>query len=222
MKAIILALLLAATTTTLQAIIPPGGDIVSIWDDLDNGLWGRSINRSIRRTVYERQFRLSSTFYVSNDIGYFLTAVTINVAVVNRLEQAMRDNRSLMIGEFELSIDEAVSTLTTPVYRLVSRRTGLDTSFAFVKPPATMLRMIEAFYQNDPFNREIVVDYYRNNYVIAIYAAENIFESWHQQITLPDAMIMATLLGDRFQKMWGVHDGNALLERIMNRLPAAR
>jgi hypothetical protein len=190
---------------------------VSIYADLDNGLFGRSLNRNVTLTVKDRQFLRSATYYVGTEAGNYVTAVTINAAVVSRLNNAMQSGRSLMIGEFELSIDEAVMNpmSSSNAYRLQSRRTGLDMTFGFAKPTPAMIRMIETYYQNMPAVREEVVNYYNNNYIIVIYAAENIFESWNHEITFADGMLAATLIGDREQLLWGVHNGNGLLARIM-------
>jgi hypothetical protein len=44
--------------------------------------------------------------------------------------------------------------------------------------------------------------------VIRIHEAENVYRPETARIDYEDVLISASLLGDEFQPLWGIHDGN--------------
>lgn len=190
---------------------------VSIYADHDNGLYGRSLYRTVILTVRDPLYKRTDTFYVSKEIGSYLTGVTVDATTVQVLQEAMQSGQTLYLGEYEIEIDRSVQSPTPefPVYRFRNNAQQLDTSFSVEKAPDDLITVIQQFYADDPKDCEIVVNYYKNNYIIRIFSAENFIDPWNHDISMNEALLMATYLGDLEQPLWGIADGNAHLAQAL-------
>ena len=167
-------------------------DMVTVYDDFDDGRFGRSEYRSVFRSVKLSAFTRSETLPVLSpalDEESFLTAVVLSKEGYNRLVPLM-DIRG----------------------RVLFSRDGLEFVFSLEKPGDAVLKVIEEYYQGPRKSwLEAVTQHYKDNYVIRIHSAENILEPWNDTITYTEALLMATTVGDRDQWLWGIHDGLNLL-----------
>ena len=167
-------------------------DQVSVYDDFDDGRFGRSEYRSVLRTVKLEAFNRSETLPVLSpalDEDSFLTAVVLSARDYKALQPFM-DKRG----------------------RIAYHRKGLEFVFSLEKPDENFFSVLDEYYRGkwaawlDP-----VTKHYRENYIIRIHSAENIFEPWNDTISYTEAMLMATVIGDTDQWLWGIHDGLNLI-----------
>jgi len=77
-----------------------------------------------------------------------------------------------------------------------------------------MISFIEDFYRRDPSNKKDVAAHYKKNYVIRVHSAENIIDPWLNSINFEEALVIATLIGDTTQELWGIRDGKGLLRNL--------
>ena len=195
MKKILLFYILLFISLVLYAEDP----IVSIYDEFDDGLFGKSTHRGVIVSVKKAAFQRAETLEVDNDgEPGFLTAVVMLSETAEKLEN----------GYYEL---ESQDISAETVYRFMND--GLDFSFSVEKANDKIISMVDAYYLGDEIWHDELLDYYRSNYVIRIYSAENIFESWTEEITYNEAMVSATLIGDEDQWLWGIHNGSDILNK---------
>ncbi len=161
---------------------------VTIYDDFDDGRFGRSEYRSILRTVKLSAFERSVTLPVyspATEEESCLTAVIVSADRYDKM-QALADESGII--EF--------------------RQDGLVFSYSLEKAEESLLSVLEEYYSGPWADwYQPVREYYLENYVIRIHSAENIFEPWNSTISYSEALLMATLIGDRDQWLWGIHDG---------------
>jgi len=171
--------------------------IVSIYDEFDDGLFGKSRYRGVVVSVKKAAFARAETLEVfeEEETG-FITAVIMDHRTVEKLHQ----------GDYALPFREE-GDMRIYTYRAE----GLDISFSVEKPQESMIRMVSDFYNDNDRWHDPLVEHYRDNYVIRIHRAENIFDSWNEEITYNEAIVAATLLGDKDQWLWGIHDGVDIL-----------
>ena len=175
---------------------------VSIYDDVSDSAFGRSASRSIIRGVRLDRFALYRTLDVERELldgkgeKGFLTPLVFSDEKKKLLEE----------GAFE-----DVSDGGEGIYRLSGN--GVDISFSLEKPGAELYGEIDSYYEKWPEWREPVRNRYRDNWVIRIHRAENVFEPWIDRITYNEALLAAALIADGDQWLWGVHDGADYLDR---------
>lgn len=173
---------------------------VSIYDDFDDGSYGRSEFRSVYRTVKLSAFARTKTYPVASpawDKTSHLTAVVLSSEREREIREGLYSHYiSLKDGIYHYS------------------RGGLEFAFTLEKAGYEIRRVLEAYYTGKYAHwLEAVWDHYQENYIIRIHQAENIFEPWRETILYRDAILMATLLGDRDQWLWGIHDGLDILKQ---------
>jgi hypothetical protein len=173
--------------------------VVSIYDEFDDGLFGKSIHRGVIVSVKKTAFTRSETFKIENEgeSGY-LTAVIISSENADKLED----------GYFEL---EKRLEMGRTIYKY--NRDGLSFEFSIEKAGDRMIDIVREYYKNDEMWRDPLVEYYTSNYVIRIHSTENVFDSWSDEITYNEALVTATLIGDSSQWLWGIHDGSDILNK---------
>jgi hypothetical protein len=170
--------------------------IVSIYDEFDDGLYGKSIYRGVIVSVKKSAFARSETLPVKNDGEGYLTAVIMSKSNAEKL----------MNGYYRLK-----SEMRDGVEVYSFSKDGLSFHFSIEKASEKLINMVSDYYRNDEFWHDPLVEYYRENYVIRIHSAENVFESWTEEITYNEAMVAATLIGDSDQWLWGIHNGSEIL-----------
>jgi hypothetical protein len=174
--------------------------LITIYDDFDDGAFGRSEYRSVYRSVKLSAFLRSKSIDVASpawDETSHLTAVVLS----STREKELRDG-----------VYDSVTLLGDGVYHY--KKEGLDFTFSLEKPNDKVLTLLEEYYRGSYGHwLESVTNHYLDNFIIRIHSAENIFEPWRETIEYNEALLMATALGDREQWLWGIHDGLDLLNR---------
>lgn len=174
--------------------------LVSIYDEFDDGLFGKSIHRGVIVSVKKSAFARSETYSIKNDDeSGFLTAVIMSSV----------NAQKLMDGYFRLDkrMESGIS-----IYHF--DQDGLDFEFSVEKASDKLILMVSEYYKNDEIWHDPLVEYYRDNYVIRVHSTENIFDSWSDEITYNEALVAATLIGDSNQWLWGIHDGSDILNTV--------
>ena len=189
-------------------------EYATIYDDFDEGQFGRSEYRDLLRSVSLLSFMRTDTISIKNpDNDIFLGYLTA-VVVDSKIEQELRNGTIPLERESiskEIIIDNRKTYWSALVYTY--NKNGIKFSFSLEKPGDKILGMVFNHYKDDDKWRDPVLNHYKANYVVRIFTAENVYEPWNDEITYGEALLMATLIGDRSQWLWGIHDGNALLER---------
>lgn len=173
--------------------------VVSVYDEFDDGLYGKSVHRGVIVSVKKEAFARAETLDVKNVLeDSYLTAVVMDAGTGGKL----------LSGDFGLS-----SSMKDGARVFDYRKDGLDISFSIEKPKEKLIQMVSDFYSGDETWHDPLVEHYRENYVIRIFRAENVFDSWSDEISYNEAMVAATLLGDSDQWLWGIHDGADILNK---------
>lgn len=180
---------------------------VEIYKTHDNGMYGRSEDRDIVLSIKESVFKRHETLTVDNKYNY-LTAVTLNTQVVKKLEELFTNRTSVQKGFVKLS-------KTEDIYTVEDDNNFLKFSFSFKKPDDDMIKMIERHYYSMQNISDLVTEYYRDNYVIQIHSAENLLFPEAKEITYDEVIIMATIIGDTDQWLWGIHNGEDFLKKLL-------
>ncbi|MDC7235513.1 MAG: hypothetical protein PQJ58_19950 [Spirochaetales bacterium] len=197
---LLVCLLIAFGRGGLSADSGVPSSYVTIYDDFDDGSYGRSEYRSVLRSVKLSAFSRTRTYPVASparDISSYLTALVLSAQREEELAAGLYASRVKMIdGIYHYSHE------------------GLEFSFSLEKPGPHIRGVLEDYYKGEFASWLAPVwEHYEKNFVIRIHSAENIFEPWREFIQYREAVLMATLLGDRDQWLWGIHDGNDLLKR---------
>lgn len=180
---------------------------VEIYQTHDNGIYGRSEERDILLSVKKSVFKRFSSLDINPEIDT-LTAVVIDSNVIEKLESIFTNSDSIQIGYVQI-------TKKDNIYRLLDDNIFLDLEFSIHKPNDLIIKAIEDHYPETSKYREIVTNHYKENYVIKIHRAENILNPEAQEITYDEALVMATILGDKDQWLWGIHNGRGYLEELL-------
>jgi hypothetical protein len=183
-------------------------ETVEIYTDFQPGKFGQAAERAAVKTL--GGFDAAKTLAAPDPDGV-LTALVLDYRVVEALTAFLTDYHERRLGSAWMWLEEAAGR---KIFHYYEDSRGLAFSFSAEKPPAAMLSFIENFYQRDPANRRDVAEHYRKNYVIRVHSAENIIDPWIGGISFEEALVIATLIGDTHQELWGIHDGKGLLRDL--------
>jgi hypothetical protein len=185
-------------------------ETVEIYTDFKAGKFGQSEERAGVRRFALADFSASKTLATPDPDG-ILTAVVLDAKVVDALTAFLTDFHERRIGSAWMWLEK---TGGRNVFHYYDDSRGLAFSFSAERPGQAMISFIENFYRRDSANKRDVAGHYRKNYVIRIHAAENVIDPWINSIDFQEALLMATLVGDTWQELWGIHDGAGLLRDI--------
>ncbi|QEN04870.1 hypothetical protein EW093_09185 [Thiospirochaeta perfilievii] len=180
---------------------------VEIYQTHDNGLYGRSEDRDMLLSIKESVFVRFETLKAEQEYN-FLTGVVLSSTTVNNLESMLQGKNSVQVGFIKISKFENV-------YTIEDDNLFLSFSFSVEKPTDEIISVIENHYKNLPEVLESVKNHYLENYVIRIHSAENILRPEAKEITYDEALIMATIIGDKEQWLWGIHNGRDYLKELL-------
>lgn len=208
MKTILFAAILA--WGFLSAVPLAGIDSVEIYSDFNPREYGRSPRKADVKKISFEEFGVARTIAASDPDG-ILTAVVLDSRVVESLGNFLEGYHERRLGGAWYWMEEAAGR---KIFHYYDDAAGLRFSFSAEKPGREITSVITGFYAGDPETRDIVLDHYRKNYVLRIHSAENINNPWINSITFEEALVAATLAGDRAQPLWGMRDGAGLLQDI--------
>jgi hypothetical protein len=207
-KQLFLLLLLSAVPLAAQ---DQGKEYVTIYEDFDEGQFGRSEYRGVLRSIKLDILKKTDSFDITlpespETRGSWLTAVVLSADTAEKIR----------VGVIPLNREIIKLTETgTEIIVYLFESGGIRIRFSLERTPEAMLEMIRKHYIDDLKWKDPVLNHYKQNWVIRIHTAENVFDPWNEEITYSDALISATLIGDRNQWLWGIHDGNDMILRFM-------
>lgn len=184
-------------------------DDVSVYRYASKELAGRTQNRNSVLTLELDQFKQSESLPVPNGEG-MLTAVVLDARCVDALEFLTRNETVTVDG----TAIEKVTVMDGSGYRVVAPAIGLEVAFIPEKPNEAILAQVDMVYANNLYWRRVVREHYLDNYVLRILNAENIIDGPKKTVDFIECMVMATLLGDSDQWLWGIHDGFGIFEDL--------
>ena len=185
----------------------PDDPVVSIYRDFDDGLFGRSIYRGVIFSVKIDSFKRYEPLSVKdmdgpgNNDG--LTAYLVS------RERA----EDFAAGRGDGVTSNCPTSESPPESCLYSyKKSGISIVFSLEKPPESFFDEIQRTYSGR-FSRsesviKVVTASYENGYIIRIHQAENVYRPHFATLDYEDVLVSAALIGDSFQPLWGIHDGN--------------
>jgi len=94
-------------------------------------------------------------------------------------------------------------------------RYGLEILFSLEKASPLHRQVVEDFYADDPYWQGAVLERYLNNYVIRIWQGDGAIAHEGGKLLFSEALLLATLIGDESQWLWGIHDGEGYLFSLL-------
>ena len=206
-------MLLAAASFLLAAAAEAAGPLnigedpaVTIYRDFDDGLFGRSVYRGVVFSVKLDAFDRYRSLDVRDLDG--LTAYLVSAGRAGEMAAGTASGTAVAGPASPASARLPDGDPEKWIY--VYERGGLRVAFALEKPPEDLFAEIARTYPSNPSVAEQVSEAYRNGYVVRVLTAENVYRPQFGRIDYEDVLISAALIGDDFQPLWGIHDGNAL------------
>lgn len=201
MKKIYLILIILISTKLFSV------DIVNIWEDNSSQDLGVSYERTWIKSYFLSNFQYYETLPTEDNRGQ-LTVVTISRDLYFKLENLLKFEDYYIQGDVTISKKDNI-------YRLEDKNNLIDISFSLEKPSNQILFIINKVYKDDEKTRKLVTDHYLNTWVIRIHSGENIVSPDIKTLDFNDVLISATIIGEKFQWLWGVHDGADYLSYIL-------
>ena len=199
------ALLLAAAVAAGPLNI--GNDpAVTIYRDFDDGLFGRSVYRGVVFSVKLGAFDRYRSLPVGDLDG--LTAYLVS-ADRARVMAAGRASGTIVAGPAS-SGAAGLGDGDPEKWIYTYERKGIRVDFVLERAPDDLYDEITRTYPAGASVAAIVSESYRAGYVVRILTAENVYRPQFARIDYEDILVSAALVGDDFQPLWGIHDGNAL------------
>lgn len=202
-------LLALVATGSLGSIGPvdfDGDAAVSIYRDFDDGLYGRSLYRGVIFSAKLDSFSRYRTLAVGDTGG--LTAYLVSSIRGGELASGLIDAVSIR-GAAENAPDVGLGRIPEKwLYEYDNN--GLRIVFSLESAPDDIFDEIRRTYAGDLSGIETVSESYRNGFLVRVHEAENIYRPQFSELDYEDVLISASFIGDRFQPLWGIHDGNAL------------
>lgn len=173
--------------------------IVNIWADNSPLNLGVSKERVWLKSYFLDNFEYYSTLSTETKVGV-PTVVTVSRDLFFLLEDLLKHENTY-------SKDFITIKKKDKIYTFTDSSIGLDFSFGLEKPSKEVLNMIKSIYKDDLKTQNEVIDHYLESWVIRIYSAENVISPDLNTLDFDDILITATIIGEKFQWLWGVHDG---------------
>jgi len=183
---------------------------VSIYADAEPDRYGIARKASGLRTVELSAFSECNTRPVSDRKG-IPTLIALNADVERALSSLLSSAESV---EIDGSIIKKNRAFAFPAYTLIVPSYSLEVSFGLEKPSKDQIAEIERVYASNPYWKSIVTSWYNERFVLRIFEAEDIDEPAQGKISFAEALLAATLLGDKDQWLWGIHDGAGILDNL--------
>lgn len=181
--------------------------IVNIWADNSPLNLGVSKERVWLKSYFLSKFSHYSTLNTETNIGV-PTVVTVSRDLYFLLDDILKHKNSYTKDSISIS-------KSNNVFTFIDNSIQLKISFSLEKPGQEVLNIISNIYKDDEPTRKSVTDHYLQSWIVRIHAAENIVEPDFDTLDFNDILISATIIGEKFQWLWGVHDG---VDYIYNKL----
>ncbi|QEN05740.1 hypothetical protein EW093_13845 [Thiospirochaeta perfilievii] len=176
-----------------------GENIVNIWADNSSLYLGLSKDRVWLKSYFLSNFQYYSTLKTETKKG-IPTIVTASRDLYFLLDSLLKNDNYYKKDSFSISREDKI-------YTFIDDSNQLEISFGLEKPTKEIFNIINMVYENDPKTRKIVTDHYLESWVIRIFSAENVISPDINSLDFDDILISATIIGEKSQWLWGVHDG---------------
>ncbi len=143
--------------------------------------------------------------------GGILTAIIVDARVKKALDSLLGEKDFIFIENSVLSRNDAGGELS---YGFSWNEYGFEIVFALEKAGEGIMKLVERTYSRDAYLLGELRRSYSDNFVVRIYRAENLFEDGNGKIDFTEALLAATVIGDTFQPLLGIHDGLGVLDEI--------
>jgi len=200
---VFLLLLAAAGVTSAQ------DEAVSIYTRFSAAEWGRTGERNQITRIDFSEFLRAPVLKAPPAEGY-LTAVLVDGRIISAVMEKMTPGQT--VGDGQASFSWIVRE-GRQAFQIRDDRWGLDLVFSLEEAPEAMLESIAALYRLDSLNRTLVLQEYREKRVIRIFQASDVLEK-DGRLSFGEALAAATLIGDTFQPLYGIHDGRGYLRNL--------
>lgn len=181
---------------------------VSIYSDADQARYGQTFSRGRRISFELPDFRTVDT--IDAPAGGIQTAVIADARVKNAIEILLEDKNFIFIENSVLTKTEFSGK---PAYGFNWNEYGFEIVFSFEKADQHLDEVIEQTYSKDSYLLGELRRSYADNYAVRIYRADDIVRR-NGKLDFSEAMLAATVIGDSFQPLFGIHDGLAVLNDI--------
>ena len=182
-------------------------DIVNIWADNSVENMGVSKDRIWLKSYFLSTFEDFSTIKTESNAGV-LTPITVSRSLYFKLEKLLKFNP-------EYNRDTISISKKGRVYHFIDRSIQLEFSFGLEKPGDNIIRLIDRVYGADKEDKKAVLDHYLESWVVRIYSGENVTSPDVNILDFSDILITATIIGEKFQWLWGIHDGTDYLTKVL-------
>lgn len=169
-------------------------DFITIYTDFTEENLGRSPYREAFYSIALESFQRYRSY--PSPEGGWLTSVVVSAETEEKLYK-----RELPLSNYIRQQDEKYSLS----YQ------GINITFSLQRPTQRILKNIERTYANLPETKKLILNHYHRNFVVRIHEAENVLQPGDQKIDYVEALLSATIIGDREQWLWGIHDARNLL-----------
>lgn len=194
MKRVTIVLIILFLATTIHS-----DEIVNIWADNSIEDFGVSRDRVWLKSCFLSNFEYYTTLKTETSSGV-LTVVTVSRNLYFMLEELLKHDDSY-------TKDSVTISRIGNIYSFRNSKNSLEFSFSLEKPGEDIFNIINSIYKNDELNKQIVRDHYLESWVVRIHSAENVISPDINTLDFDDILITATIIGEDFQWLWGVHDG---------------
>lgn len=182
-------------------------EIVNIWADHSMDLYGVSQDRVWLKSYFLSNFEYYTTLNTESNRGV-LTAVTVSRELFFLLNDLLKFEDSYQVGD-------KIITKNGDIYRFKDDSYQLDISFSLEKPGTQIFDTINKVYENDRKTRDEVTAHYQETWVVRIHRAENVSSPDLNSLEFDDVLISATIVGESFQWLWGIHDGVDYIYKVL-------
>jgi hypothetical protein len=190
-----------------------GAQTVSVYGDFQEKLFGRSEKRNPETLRSYGLASLSHGRFKSFGPDGVLTAVVLERRTAMKLRDAAGSGQGAALGGGRLWIEKKTGRETFNFHNPAS---GLRFAFSLEEPDKRVLGIIGQAYRRDPATRAQVEDRYRRNYVVRLLGANGFLSPRSERPLFEEALVFATLIGDRDQWLYGLHDGNAFFTDLVS------
>ncbi len=173
--------------------------IVNIWADNSPLHLGVSKERVWLKSYFLSNFNYYPTLDTDTKIGV-PTVVTVSRELYFLLDDLLMYDKSF-------TKNSVIVSKSDNIYTFIDNSIQLEISFSLEKPGQDILNIISMIYKNDEKTKKIVTDHYLQSWIIRIHSAENVISPDLNTLDFDDILISATIIGEKFQWLWGVHDG---------------
>ena len=185
------------------------GTIVSVYTGASEHSAGRSAGRSSITSI--KLGRFLDTDRVQAADGGIGTAVIISSRVKDALENLLSEQDYFIVED---SVFSRETDYGDDVYGFVWDEYGFEIVFSLERLTDKVKAEIEKVYGDDAWLYGELIRSYSDNYSIRVFEAEDVINPEAGRMDFLDAMISATVIGDSFQPLLGIHNGLGVLDDL--------